>query len=123
MADAGFLTTNRIFEEEVAGKGDFAALARVYTPGARLMPPGAPTITGLPGIIAYWQATAAALGVTGLKLHTVELTVTGDTAAELGRAEVFTAPGAAPAAVKYVVLWKRVDGAWRWDVDCFNFDA
>lgn len=120
----GFRATNRIFEEEVFGKGDFAALARVYTAGARLMSPGVPMITGLPGITDFWKGAAAALGVTGLKLHTVELTVTGETAQELGRAEIFTqAGGATPVAGKYVVLWKKEGGAWKWDVDCWNLDA
>src|ERR1051326_3240540 len=36
-----FRETNRIFEEEVVGKGDFAALAHVYTSDATILPPGA----------------------------------------------------------------------------------
>ena len=123
MAHEEFRATNRIFEEEVVGRGDFAALARVYTAGARLLSPGVPAITGLAGITDYWKGAAVALGVTGVTLHTVELTVTGDRAAELGRAEVLTAPGAPPVGLKYVVLWKREDGAWKWDVDCWNMDS
>lgn len=123
MAKEDLAATNRIFEEEVVGKGDFGALSRVYTRGARLMPPGAPMVTGIPGIAGYWKGAAAALGVTRVKLHTVELTVTGDTAQELGRVEIFTRSGGdAPLRSKYVVLWKREDGAWKWDVDCFNMD-
>jgi ketosteroid isomerase-like protein len=123
MSNEAFQATNRIFEEEVVGKGDFAALSRVYTQAARLLSPGIPAITGLPGIIDYWKGAAAALGVTGAKLHSLELTVTGDRAAELGRVEIFTAPGAPPATGKYVVLWKQEGGAWKWDVDCWNMDA
>ena len=28
------------------------------------------------------------------------------------------------AEAKFVVVWKRqADGSWKWDTDCFNFDA
>jgi ketosteroid isomerase-like protein len=123
MSEEAFRATNRIFEEDAIGGGDFAALSRVYTQDARLLSPGVPAITGLAGIIDYWKTAATALGVTGAKLHSLELTVTGDRAAEVGRAEVFTAPGAPPVALKYVVLWKREGDAWKWDVDCWNMDA
>ena len=123
MDQHAFRATNRIFEEEVVGRGDFAALARVYTPGARLLSPGVPAITGLAGLSEYWRGAAAALGVTGLQLHTLERTVTGDTAAEVGRAEILTTPGTPPAEVKYIVLWKREGGGWKWDVDCWNMSS
>jgi ketosteroid isomerase-like protein len=123
MSDEAFRATNRIFEEEVMGKGEFAALSRVYTEGARLLSPGVPAITGIAGIIDYWKGAAGALGVTGAKLHSLELTVTGDRATELGRGEIFTTPGAPPVTCKYVVLWKRDGGNWKWDVDCWNLDA
>ena len=29
----------------------------------------------------------------------------------------------APVALKYVVLWKREAGGWRWDVDIWNADS
>ena len=47
----------------------------------------------------------------------------GDRAAEVGRGDIFTAPGKPPITVKYVVLWKQEGGAWKWDVDCWNLDA
>jgi ketosteroid isomerase-like protein len=117
-----FRATNRVFEEEVVGKGDFAAIGRVYTDEARLLSPGVPAITGLAGIAEFWKGAAASLGVTALKLHTLELTVLGDRAQEVGRAEIFTAGGGGtPTEAKYVVLWKRgEDGQWKWDVDCWN---
>lgn len=123
MSNDAFAATNRIFEVEALGQGDFAALARVYTSEARLLSPGVPAITGLPGIIAFWEGAAAALGVTGAKLQSLELVVTGDRAMEVGQAEIFTAPGTPPALGKYVVLWKQEAGVWKWDVDCWNMDA
>jgi ketosteroid isomerase-like protein len=123
MSNEAFGRTNRIFEEAVIARRDFAALDQVYTANARLLSPGVPAITGLAGIREYWSSAVAGLGVTGAKLHSLELTVTGDRAAEVGRAEIFTAPGAAPVPLKYVVLWKKEGDAWKWDVDCWNMDA
>jgi ketosteroid isomerase-like protein len=106
MANEAFRATNRIFEEEVMRKGDFAALSHVYTKDARLLSPGVPAITGTAAIIDYWKGAAGALGVTGAKLPSLELTVIGTQAMELGRGEIFTTLGAPPIACKYVVLWK-----------------
>ena len=110
--------TNRIFEEEVVGKGDFGALARVYTRQARILPPGAEMITGPENIRSFWKETAAALAVTSVKLTTVEVEMLGETAIEIGRADILTATG--PMSVKYVVVWKREDEAWKWHIDIWN---
>ena len=122
VSNEAFGDTNRQFEEAIARR-DFARLAQVYTAGARLFSPGVPAITGLSGIRDYWSSAVSALGVTRATLHSLELTVSGDRAAEVGRAEIFTEPDAPPVPLKYVVLWKQEDGAWKWDVDCWNMDA
>ncbi len=109
--------TNRVFEEQVVGKGDFSALERVYTREARILPPGAEMIAGLEGIQAFWQQAAAAMGVKSIKLQTVSVEQVGETAFEIGRAEL---DAASPMTVKYVVVWKREDDVWKWDVDIWN---
>ena len=111
-------STNRIFEEEVVGKGDFAALDRVYTANARVLPPGSETVTGQANIQAFWAQAAVAMGVNSLKLNTVEVEFLGDTAVEIGRANITTASGNVH--VKYVVVWKQEGGSWKWDIDIWN---
>ncbi len=123
MAHEGFRATNRVFEGEIVGRGDFGALERVHTPDARILPPGSPVVTGIPAIAEFWRGTAASLGVEGIELRTVSLDVLGDRAQEVGRAELAVKGAAAPVALKYVVLWKRMDGVWRWDVDIRNADG
>ena len=123
MANEEFRATNRVFEEEVVGRGDFSALERVYTRDARILPPGAPMVSGRAAIADFWRGAAAALGVEGIRLQTLSLDVLGDRAQEIGRAELTVAGGQGPVALKYVVLWKREDGAWRWDVDIWNADS
>jgi ketosteroid isomerase-like protein len=125
MSNEEFRATNRVFEEEVVGRGDFGALDRVYTRDARILPPGSPMITGRAAIADFWRGAAAALEVEGIRLQTVSLDVLGggDRAHEIGRAEVRVKGGGAPVSLKYVVLWKREDGGWRWDVDIWNADS
>jgi ketosteroid isomerase-like protein len=110
--------TNRIFEEDVVGKGNFSALDQVYTATARILPPGAEMVTGMENIRAFWAQAAAALGVTSIQLKTVELELLGETAVEIGRALIETASG--EVAMKYVVVWKREGGRWKWDIDIWN---
>jgi ketosteroid isomerase-like protein len=112
--------TNRTFETEVVGKGDFNALKNVYTKNARILPPGAEMITGREQIQTFWQQAAVAMGVKSVQLRTVDAEVFGDTAIEIGRAELGTTHPTSPTAVKYVVIWKREDGAWKWHVDIWT---
>jgi len=123
MAQDEIRAVNRVFEEEVIGRRDFDALERVYARDARVLPPGAPTVEGRAAIAEFWSAAVAALNVQSLRLHTISLDVSGDRAQEVGRAELGVEGGGAPMALKYVVLWKREDGAWRMDVDIWNADA
>jgi len=119
MIPQGFRDTNRIFEEQVVGQGDFAALARVYTSDATILPPGAPMITGLEAIQEFWKQAAAALGVQSVALESLSVEVSGDTAYEIGRAEIARSE-ADPMIAKYVVVWKQQAGVWRWHVDIWN---
>jgi len=112
--------TNRIFEDEVVGRGDFAALDRVYTSSARILPPGAAMISGREPIRTFWKEAAAALQVKALRLVTLEAQREGDVIVEIGRAEVDTAAGPNALDLKYVVVWRQEDGAWRWHIDIWN---
>jgi ketosteroid isomerase-like protein len=111
--------TNRVFEEIVA-KRDFDALNRVYTQDARILPPGAEMIAGRENIKNFWRSAVDGMGVSAVKLETVEFNSAGDTGFEIGRGKLEFASGVAPVEVKYVVVWKREDDAWKWHVDIWN---
>jgi ketosteroid isomerase-like protein len=115
-----FNSVNRTFETEVIANGNFSALNRVYTQSARILPPGAEMITGLEHIQAFWQQAISTMGVQSIKLSTVDLDIVGDTAVEIGRAELGTAHPASPTVVKYVVIWKQEEGGWKWHIDIWN---
>jgi ketosteroid isomerase-like protein len=111
--------TNELFDTEVVGKHNIDALDRVYTTQARILPPGAPMIQGREQIKAFWKQAIAAMGVTSVKLATVDAEMAGDGVIEIGRADLTVASGQV-VTVKYVVCWKQEDGAWKWNVDIWN---
>ncbi len=114
--------TNRIFEQEVAGKKNIDALDRVYTANARILPPGTEMVSGRENIKNFWRAAIDALHVTAVRLETVDFELQGDTGVEIGRATLELA-GGTTAVGKYVVVWKQEDGAWKWHVDVWNMNA
>jgi ketosteroid isomerase-like protein len=116
--------TNRLFEQEVAGKKNIDALDRIYTANARILPPGAPMMSGRENIKAFWRAAIDSLNVAAVRLETIDFDLHGDTAVEIGRATLsFATPNAPEATGKYVVIWKQEDGVWKWDVDIWNLNA
>ncbi|PKB67312.1 MAG: hypothetical protein BZY81_04980 [SAR202 cluster bacterium Io17-Chloro-G4] len=125
MVTQGFSDNNRQFEAAVA-RGDAAGCAAVYADGGKVMAPDTPMITGREAIQGYWQAILD-MGAKGVSLRTLDLDEMGDTAVERGAATLdiqIEGGGIVQAEAKFIVVWKRqADGAWKWDTDCFNFDA
>jgi ketosteroid isomerase-like protein len=113
--------TNERFCREVVGQGKFDAIDRVYTAGARILPPGAPIMKGREAIKGFWRAGIAALGITGAKLTTLDVEMAGNTALEIGEAELQLGDNGA-ALAKYIVHWKQEEGRWLWDKDIWNMN-
>jgi uncharacterized protein (TIGR02246 family) len=105
---------------EAMEKGDATAVASLYAPDARVLPPGAPTVTGH-GIRELWQSILD-MGVTGGELKTVSVEELGDVAIEVGQYEMRIGPDLADAG-KYVVVHRRQpDGSWKLGIDIWNSD-
>jgi ketosteroid isomerase-like protein len=110
-------TLVRAFEQ-----GDATLAAALYEPGARLLPPGSPVITGEDDVRDFFQRRFDA-GSDGGVLETVRLDEYGDVAVEEGRygrrsGEQLLDSG------KYLAVFRRQpDGAWRWATDIWNSDA
>lgn len=113
--------TNDLFHSAAVAKKDVQQLDRIYTRGARLLPPGAPMITGLAGIRAFWEQAIKAMSLQSAQLSTLETQACGDGVFEVGRADLILGDGQ-KATVKYVVMWKQEDGEWKWDVDIWNMN-
>lgn len=114
-------TTNDFFCETVVKSRDFAALDRVYTPDAHILPPGAAMMEGLPAIKAFWQQAVEGLDVKSASLTSVAPVMAGDTVVEIGVANLVLAGGQS-VDVKYVVHWKQDAGAWKWHTDIWNMN-
>ena len=108
---------------EAFNKGDLAAAMSVYTEDATLLPPNSEMIEGERAITAYWQG-ALDMGVKEAKLETVRVTPMGDKAAcEIGKYVLIIQPKGSQAFTdkgKYMMVWKLVDGSWKWDSDAWN---
>jgi ketosteroid isomerase-like protein len=118
--------TNRRFNEEVFGKRNFDALDKIYTSAARILPPGAPMISGRPAIKKFWSDLVSGAHATSAVLTSIDVMHSGDGAVEIGSARLTVAPPGQPEAqmeVKYVVFWREEDGLWKWHVDIWNPNA
>lgn len=118
---AGMRKTNDLFCSTVVRLRDMGALDHVYTSDAQILPPGTDTIKGLAAIKEFWLQSISGLDIKDASLATVSAESAGDTVVEIGRAEL-TLAGGQIVAVKYVVHWKLLDGAWKWQTDIWNMN-
>ena len=118
---AGMQETNDRFCREAIGAGDASAFERIYTREAKVLPPGAPIVEGIEAIKGFWQQAIAGMGLNSAKLTTVSVEMCGESAVEIGHAELSLKDGVVVKG-KYIVHWKQEDGAWRWDKDIWNAD-
>ena len=98
---------------------DAARLTAVYTADGTLYPPNSEAITGSEGIEAYWNA-GFEMGIDNGVLTTTKATAYGDTAIEEGNFVINAADGSMIDKGKYMVIWKKVDGVWKYDKDIWN---
>jgi ketosteroid isomerase-like protein len=115
-------STNDMFNNEVFGKRNFAALDQIYTADARILPPGAPMVSGRPAIKEFWSSLIQAVNAKSAVLTSVEVTPSGDGVVEIGRAKLTIEPEgkATEMELKYVVYWRQEDARWKWHVDIWN---
>lgn len=105
-------------------KGDVDGFAKVYAADAIVMPPNAEAIRGRSAIAKYWHGGWDA-GVRNIVLTTNEVSVQGNTAYEMGTAqlEIKKPDGSVVGkdTAKYIVIWKRdTGGDWQWYRDIWN---
>jgi len=117
MSQQEIAAVNREFED-AARKGDMDRLAALYTTDGMALPPDGPFVTGRDNIKQMWASVAQQLGLKEVRLHTLDLQLAGDTAYEVGEGALTLSSGAA--VVKYVVVWKKVNGQWRLHRDIWN---
>jgi len=102
-----------------ANRGDGAAVAALYAPDATILPPDNSVVSGA-GIKTLLAGMAAQ--ITDLKLTATDVKrISPDYIREIG-AVTFTTKGDKPTTVhaSYVVVWRKVDGAWKLWTDIFH---
>lgn len=105
--------------EAAMRSGSASRLADVYSDDGQALPPNAATVSGRANIEAFWQG-AIDMGIADVELKTVELEELGDTAIQLGHFVLKAADQSVVDNGKYIVVWKRQDGAWKWHRDIWN---
>lgn len=114
----GIARTNRAFEEAVR-KGDAAAMGKTYTTDGWALPPNGGTIKGRDNVGQFWQAVLG-MGLATVKLQTLEFEEHDDTAWEVGQGILEDKDGNVLDEAKYIVIWKKEEGEWRWHRDIWN---
>ncbi len=115
--------TNALFNTEVFGRRNLAALDDIYTADARILPPGSPMISGREAIKKFWSDLMQATNAKSALLSSVDVLPAGDDLLEVGRATLAIMPDGQSESrmdVKYVVFWRRENGLWKWHVDIWN---
>lgn len=103
-------------------KGDAAAVAAMYTDDAYVLPAGAPMAHGRDDIQKFWAAAMQQLS--DIKCTAVDVKPLGRSGArEIGTCTCKT-KGATPqdGALKYAVVWQKVNGQWMLNTDIWNTD-
>ena len=101
------------------GRQDSAGMASLYTADGQVFPSNSDIVKGAEGIQAFWQG-AFGMGLKEAVLETVEVDAHGETAIEVGRYTLKADGGAVADQGKYIVVWKRGDGAWKLHRDIWN---
>ena len=118
MSEAEIAQANRSMEQAIANS-DANAMAAHYTADGVCLPPDGGMVKGRDGIQAMWGGVIADMGLKAVKLETLDLEVSGDSACEIGEATLSLPDGAQPV-MKYVVVWKKEGGAWKLHRDIWN---
>jgi ketosteroid isomerase-like protein/mannose-6-phosphate isomerase-like protein (cupin superfamily) len=100
-------------------KADAKAVSEMYTASAKLFSPNAQIVEGRPAIEGFWK-TVMESGITNVNLKTTEVESFGDTVVETGAATLYTKGDVIVDHGKYLVVWKRIEGAWKLHWDCWN---
>lgn len=104
---------------------DAASISQLYTDDGAVMPPNGPIAKGRAAIQQTW---ASMLQTPGFDLafapEQIILSRSGDMALDRGTYRLTLAPGGKPQhdTGKYVVVWRKVGGAWKAAADIFNSD-
>lgn len=94
-------------------------IGALYASDAMVMPPNSEPIQTSDAISKFWKGAYDA-GVKKVKLETVSLESGGSFANETGKYTLYDANDKVIDSGKYLVFWKKEDGAWKLYRDIWN---
>jgi uncharacterized protein (TIGR02246 family) len=115
--EAGNAEWNQAFN-----KGDAAAVAKLYTSDAKLLPPADKIVSGDKEILAFWRSLIDA-GVTDHKIETIQIEEAGDTAVMAGKWQAMGKDAQGKAAIfkgSVMKLLKRQGDTWKTSLHTWN---
>ena len=122
MSAADIAANNRAFEKAVE-TGNVEAIAALLAPDIISLPPDGPIVAGREAVKQLWVSAIRDYGMTKFQINTEKLDVVGDMASEVGHATMTMAPPGGKSEtteIKYLVVWKRLDGMWLLHRDIYN---
>jgi uncharacterized protein (TIGR02246 family) len=122
MSAAAIAANNRAFENAVEA-ANVEAIAALLAPDVVALPPDGPAVIGRDAVSQLWQSAIKEHGMTSCRISTDTLDVVGDMASEVGHATMTMAPPGGKsetARIKYLVVWKRLNGKWLLHRDIWN---
>lgn len=106
--------------ESALAAGDAKRAAAIYTTDSQLLPPNSPMVSGKEDIIAFWQG-GFDQGIGSADLETLELEIVSeDKAFEVGSFVIKNKQGVEINSGKYLIVWKKEKGAWKYHRDIWN---
>ena len=105
---------------------DFAAIEALMAPDSLLLVPGSPPVQGAKGVVGVWKSWGALPNVAiNFGGTLVEVAASGDLAYDYGTYTFAFDGQNGPFSEngKYIVVWKKIDGAWKIAADIFNNNA
>ncbi len=102
---------------------DFAAIEALMAPDSLLLAPGAPPVQGAKGVVEVWKSWGALPNVAiNFGATFVEVAASGELAYDYGTYTFAFDGENGPYSEngKYIVVWKKIDGAWKIAADIFN---
>jgi uncharacterized protein (TIGR02246 family) len=97
---------------EALEAGEAAAMADCYTPDAALYPLLGPVVRGRDEIERHAQHLIDT-GIKSFRIEADEIVGAGDEVVEIGTRTFWNAAGQEVAKVRFLTVWKQVDGLWR----------
>jgi uncharacterized protein (TIGR02246 family) len=105
------------FETAISAK-DPVALGAVYASDAIIFPPNSEQVQGKEAISAYWKGIMDG-GMTA-KIEPTEVESDGNLGMDSGKFKILGSDGKQIDHGKYVVVWKKENGAWKIYRDIWN---